>query len=146
MTFPFRRRRAPSALSSPIADDAKTVLIVEDNTLNMKLFQEVLQGQGHSTLQATNGAEAMELAREHQPDLIVMDIQLPWVSGRELSGLEVTKSLKDDEALRAIPVIVVTAFALKEEEEKIRESGCEDYLFKPISVPQFQQRVQSYLN
>ncbi len=118
----------------------KKVLIVEDNDLNMKLFHDLLEAQGYDTLQTKDGMEALKLAREHTPDLILMDIQLP-----EVSGLEVTKWLKEDESLRSIPVIAVTAFAMKGDEEKIRRGGCEAYISKPISVPQFLQTVQSYL-
>jgi two-component system cell cycle response regulator DivK len=85
----------------------KTVLIVEDNELNMKLFHDLLDAHGYETLQTRNGVEALQLAREHHPDLILMDIQLP-----EVSGLEVTKWLKEDDHLREIPVIAVTAFAM----------------------------------
>ncbi len=119
----------------------KKVLIVEDNDLNMKLFHDLLEAQGYNTLQTKDGMEALKLAREHTPDLILMDIQLP-----EVSGLEVTKWLKEDDALKAIPVIAVTAFAMKGDEEKIRQGGCEAYISKPISVPQFLKTVQSYLN
>ena len=108
---------------------AKTVLIVEDNELNMKLFHDLLEAHGYQTLQTRNGIEALELARAHQPDLILMDIQLP-----EVSGLEVTKWLKDDDELRRIPVVAVTAFAMKGDEERIRQGGCEAYISKPISV------------
>ena len=82
---------------------------------------------------------ALELAREHCPDLILMDIQLP-----EVSGLEVTKWIKEDEQLRAIPVVAVTAFAMKGDEEKIREGGCEAYIAKPISVGQFLETVKQF--
>ena len=85
----------------------KTVLIVEDNELNMKLFHDLLDAHGYETLQTRNGVEALQLAREHHPDLILMDIQLP-----EVSGLEVTKWLKEDDHLREIPVIAVTAFVV----------------------------------
>ena len=108
---------------------AKTVLIVEDNELNMKLFHDLLEAHGYSTVGTRNGIEALDLARRHRPDLIIMDIQLP-----EVSGLEVTKWLKDDPELKAIPVVAVTAFAMKGDEERIREGGCEAYLSKPISV------------
>ena len=101
----------------------KTVLIVEDNELNMKLFNDLLEAHEYQTLQTKDGMEALELARHHKPDLILMDIQLP-----EVSGLEVTKWLKEDEDLASIPVIAVTAFAMKGDEEKIREGGCEAYL------------------
>jgi two-component system cell cycle response regulator DivK len=119
---------------------AKTVLIVEDNPLNMKLFNDLLEAHGYRTLQSTNGMEAMELARAHRPDVILMDIQLP-----EVSGLEVTKWIKDDDELRTTPVIAVTAFAMKGDEERIRQAGCEAYISKPISVVKFIETVKSYL-
>lgn len=120
---------------------SKKVLIVEDNELNMKLFHDLLEAHGMSTIQTSNGREALELAREHHPDLILMDIQLP-----EVSGLEVTKWLKEDDDLKSIPVIAVTAFAMKGDEEKIREGGCEDYIAKPISVTKFLEVVEKYLS
>ena len=120
---------------------SKTVLIVEDNELNMKLFNDLLEAHGYVTLQTRDGMEALKIAREHHPDLIVMDIQLP-----EVSGLEVTKWLKEDDNLRTIPVIAVTAFAMKGDEEKIREGGCEDYIAKPISVTRFLETIQRHLN
>ncbi|WP_051340165.1 response regulator [Azospirillum halopraeferens] len=119
----------------------KRVLIVEDNELNMKLFHDLLEAHGYATLQTRDGIEALKMAREHRPDLILMDIQLP-----EVSGLEVTKWLKEDEELKSIPVIAVTAFAMKGDEEKIREGGCEDYIAKPISVTRFLQSVQKFLS
>ena len=121
--------------------NGKRVLIVEDNDLNMKLFHDLLEAHGYDTLQTKDGMEALKLAREHHPDLILMDIQLP-----EVSGLEVTKWIKEDEDLRAIPIIAVTAFAMKGDEEKIREGGCEAYIAKPISVANFLQTVARFLN
>jgi two-component system cell cycle response regulator DivK len=118
----------------------KTVLIVEDNELNMKLFHDLLDAHGYRTLQTRNGMEALELAREHHPDLILMDIQLP-----EVSGLEVTKWLKEDDHLREIPVVAVTAFAMKGDEERIREGGCEAYISKPISVSMFLDTVRQFI-
>ena len=118
----------------------KTVLIVEDNELNMKLFHDLLDAHGYKTLQTRDGLKALDIAREHMPDLILMDIQLP-----EVSGLEVTKWLKEDDRLRSIPVIAVTAFAMKGDEEKIREGGCEAYISKPISVGTFLDTVQQFL-
>jgi two-component system cell cycle response regulator DivK len=118
----------------------KTVLIVEDNELNMKLFHDLLDAHGYKTLQTRDGLKALDIAREHLPDLILMDIQLP-----EVSGLEVTKWLKEDDRLRSIPVIAVTAFAMKGDEEKIREGGCEAYISKPISVGTFLDTVQQFL-
>jgi two-component system, cell cycle response regulator DivK len=119
---------------------AKTVMIVEDNELNMKLFHDLLDAHGYRTLQTRTGMEALRLARLERPDLILMDIQLP-----EVSGLEVTKWLKDDETLRDIPVIAVTAFAMKGDEERIRQGGCEAYISKPISIAMFLDTVRRYL-
>jgi len=130
--------------SSPQGDGlltmSKTVLIVEDNELNMKLFHDLLEAQGYETLQTREGLQALALAREHRPDLILMDIQLP-----EISGLEVTKWLKEDEELSRIPVIAVTAFAMKGDEERILEGGCEAYLSKPISVMAFIDLIKRFL-
>jgi len=122
-------------------DMTRTVLIVEDNELNMKLFNDLLEAHGYATIQTRDGMEALELARNHRPDLILMDIQLP-----EVSGLEVTKWLKEDESLAKIPVVAVTAFAMKGDEEKIREGGCEAYIAKPISVSSFLDTVRSFLD
>ena len=119
---------------------AKTVLIVEDNELNMKLFHDLLDAHGYRTLQTRNGMDALRIARERRPDLILMDIQLP-----EVSGLEVTKWIKEDDNLKSIPIIAVTAFAMKGDEEKIREGGCEAYIAKPISVVQFLETVDRFL-
>lgn len=118
----------------------KKVLIVEDNELNMKLFQDLLEAHGIDTVQTQEGRKAFDMAMEHKPDLIIMDIQLP-----EISGLEITKLLKEEEQLKHIPVIAVTAFAMKGDEQKIREGGCEDYVSKPISVSNFIQTVKSHL-
>ncbi len=120
---------------------AKKVMIVEDNELNMKLFRDLLVAHGYDTVQTRNGLDAMDLARAEQPDLILMDIQLP-----EISGLDVTRQLKADPDLFKIPIIAVTAFAMKGDEEKIREGGCEDYIAKPISVAKFLETVQRFLS
>jgi len=119
----------------------KKVLIVEDNDLNMKLFNDLLVAHGYGTLQSKDGVEALKLARQHRPDLILMDIQLP-----EISGLQVTQWLKEDEDLRTIPIIAVTAFAMKGDEEKIREGGCEAYIAKPISITSFLRTVERFLS
>lgn len=118
----------------------KKVLIVEDNELNMKLFHDLLEAHDIDAVQTREGTKAVEMAREHKPDLIIMDIQLP-----EVSGLEVTKWLKADDELKTIPVIAVTAFAMKGDEQKIREGGCEDYISKPISVTRFLEVVYKHL-
>jgi two-component system cell cycle response regulator DivK len=132
------RFASPRPMSWPMK---KTVLIVEDNELNMKLFNDLLEANGHATLRTKSGVEAIALAREHRPDLILMDIQLP-----EVSGLEVTRWLKDDDDLRAIHVIEITAFAMKKKKKKIRQGGCEAYLSKPISVAKFLETVNSFLS
>jgi two-component system cell cycle response regulator DivK len=119
---------------------AKTVLIVEDNDLNMKLFNDLLQANGYETLQSKDGRSAIAMAREHRPALILMDIQLS-----EMSGLDVTRMMKDDPLLRAIPVVAVTAYALKGDEERIREGGCDGYISKPISVSGFLKTVASFV-
>jgi two-component system, cell cycle response regulator DivK len=119
----------------------KSILIVEDNELNMKLFNDLLQAHGYNTFQTRSGFEALELTRKHKPDLILMDIQLP-----EVSGIEVTQWIKEDENLRHIPVIAITAFAMKGDEEKIRQGGCEAYLSKPISIVKFLEAVRQHLH
>src|SRR6201988_4836116 len=131
MTPEEKRRRASE----------KTILIVEHNELNMKLFHDLLEAHGYNILQTRDGMEALKLARQHRPDLILMDIQLP-----EVSGLEVTKWIKEDDDLKSIPIIAVTAFAMKGDEEKIREGGCEAYIAKPISVTNFLKTVQQFLS
>ncbi len=123
----------------PDAPTSKLVLIVEDNELNMKLFNDLLEAHGYRTLQTKSGVEAVELARKNRPNLILMDIQLP-----EVSGLQVTRWLKDDDELKSIPVVAITAFAMKGDEEKIRQGGCEAYLSKPISVAKFLETVRAY--
>ncbi len=119
---------------------AKTILIVEDNELNMKLFNDLLKSGGYETLQSRNGVDGIDLAKKHKPDLIVMDIQLP-----ELSGIDAIKWLKQDADLRATPVIAITAFAMKGDEERIRESGCDAYLSKPISINKFLETVRNFV-
>jgi two-component system cell cycle response regulator DivK len=120
---------------------AKTVLIVEDNELNMKLFHDLLESHGYDTVGTHNGIDALELARTHRPDLILMDIHLP-----DVSGLEVTKWIKGDPELRRIPIVAVTAFAMNGDEERIRQGGCEAYLSKPISIAKFMETVRRFLS
>ena len=118
----------------------KKVLIVEDNELNMKLFHDLLEAQGYDLLEAREGPSALGLARAHRPDLIVMDIQLP-----SISGLEVTRWLKEDPELAHIPVVAVTAFAMKGDEARILQGGCEAYIAKPISVGRFLETIRRLL-
>jgi two-component system, cell cycle response regulator DivK len=117
----------------------KTVLVVEDNDLNMKLFCDLLEAHGYRTLKTRDGRAVLEIVRNDRPDLILMDIQLP-----EVSGLEVTGWLKRDEKTRDIPVLAVTAFAMKGDEERIKAGGCEAYIAKPISVSRFIETVRHY--
>jgi two-component system, cell cycle response regulator DivK len=118
----------------------KLVMIVEDNDLNLKLFRDLLEAHGYATLHTRDGFQVLALARNNHPDLILMDIQLP-----EVSGIEITGWLKADESLKNIPVIAITAFAMRGDEEKIRAGGCDDYLSKPIAVHQFIATVKKYL-
>ncbi len=120
---------------------AKTILIVEDDTLNMKLFRDLLTARGHRVLGAGEGLAALSLAQAHRPDLILMDIQLPAIS-----GLEVTRWLKEDADLAAIPVVAITAFAMRGDEDRMREGGCEAYIAKPISVSSFLATVDRFIN
>ncbi len=112
----------------------KTVLVVEDNDINMRLYRAVLEALGYNILQAKDGMEGWRIAREHRPDLILMDIKLP-----DVSGLEVTKRLKADETLKSIPVIAITAFAMEGDEEKMLEGGCDAYIAKPVFLADFRQ-------
>ncbi len=123
------------------ATRAKTVLVVEDNELNMKLFNDLLEAHGYNVIQARTGPQALDAARRQRPDLILMDIQLP-----EVSGLQVTQEILKDPRLAAIPVIAVTAFAMKGDEERIRAGGCRDYISKPISIVSFLEKVKRYLD
>jgi two-component system cell cycle response regulator DivK len=119
---------------------SKTILIVEDNELNMKLLNDVLTAHGYATLKSSDGVEALVLAGDNQPDLILMDIQLP-----DVSGIEVTKWLKQSDRTQSIPVIAVTAFAMEGDEARIRKSGCDDYISKPISIPDLLATIRKHL-
>lgn len=115
----------------------KKVLVVEDNELNMKLFCDLLDAFGFETVESRDGLKAVDLAREHKPDLIIMDIQLP-----ELSGLDLTRWIKDDNAIKGIPIMAVTAFAMRQDERLVREAGCEAYMSKPIQMMPFIDTVR----
>ena len=129
----FTRRDGPAAprLRS-VEADPKTVLVVEDNDLNRKLFHDLLETRGYNIVETAEGMEALELAARHRPDLIIMDIQLA-----EVSGIEVTKWIKENDELKSIPVVAVTAFAMKGDEERILTAGFEAYIAKPITVKTF---------
>jgi two-component system cell cycle response regulator DivK len=108
------------------------VLVVEDNPANMTLATFLLKSAGHLVLTATDAESGLTLARSEQPDLILMDIQLPG-----MDGLQATALLKADEATRAIPVIALTALAMKGDEERIRAAGCDGYIAKPLAYREF---------
>lgn len=116
------------------------ILIVEDNDLNLKLLNDILEVQGYSTIVTGYGAAAIDLARQHHPDLILLDIQLP-----DISGTEVARRLKADEQTRAIPIVAVTAFAMPGDRTMMLESGCDDYVAKPINIHDFLALVAGYV-
>ena len=116
---------------------AKRILVVEDNDLNRKLFCDVLRSQGFAVEPCADGLEALGRAREFVPNLIIMDIQLPNVS-----GLDLIEAAKKDTVLRAIPVLAVTAYAGKGDEDRIRDAGAEGYLAKPVSIGPFMAAVR----
>ena len=123
-----------------MSSSGKMVLLVEDNEDNRIVYSTILKHFGYEVTEALNGEEGIAKARSEKPDLILMDIQLP-----EVSGLEVTKWLKEDESLKSIPVVAVTAFAMKGDEEVIRQGGCEAYISKPISVTSFLDTVRRFI-
>ena len=118
----------------------KTVLIVEDNQLNMKLFHDLLEAHGYQTVGTRNGIEALDLARKHKPDLILMDIQLPV-----LDGYEAARRIKAEPTLRNVPIIAVTSYALAGDEAKARAAGCDAYISKPFSPRQLLAKVRELL-
>ena len=120
---------------------AKTILIVEDDTKNMTLFRDLLQVSGYSTIEASDGKQGIELAKAKKPDLILMDIQMP-----EMDGLEATRILKADATTSNIPVLALTAYAMKGDKERILEAGCDGYLAKPINTDEFLKEVAEYLS
>ncbi len=119
----------------------KKILIVEDNELNLKLFKDLLGAHGFETFETKDGLNVPSLVREIRPDLILMDIQLP-----EISGFDITRNLKAEPDLRDIPIIAVTAFAMKDDEERILKAGCEAYISKPISIIPFLQTIERFVS
>ena len=119
---------------------AKKVLVVEDNELNMKLFCDLLDAYGYATIESRDGLKAIDIAREEHPDLIIMDIQLP-----DVSGLDLTRWIKDDSRIADIPIMAVTAFAMRQDEEHVREAGCEAYMSKPIQMTPFIKTVEKLI-
>ena len=128
-----------SMLGDPSDPAPKTVLVVEDNELNLKLLNDLLEYQGYTVIATRLGEPALGLARQYKPDLILMDIQLP-----DISGMEATQRLKSDEQTRDIPVIAVTAFAMSGDEARILAGGCNAYVSKPFNVAEFLQLVEHW--
>jgi len=116
------------------------VLIIEDNAANMTLATFLLQSAGHSVLSATDAETGLTLARAEQPDMVLMDIQLPG-----MDGLEATALLKSDGATRNIPVVALTALAMKGDEERIRAAGCDGYIAKPLAYRDFLATIATHL-
>ena len=116
------------------------ILIVEDNELNLRLFCDLLRAHGFEVEPVRDGREALERARAFEPELVVMDIQMPHIS-----GLELIEQMKQEEALAPVPVLAVTAYAAKGDEERIRDAGAEGYVSKPISVMKFVEAVRALL-
>src|SRR5271155_4967447 len=112
-----------------MAQNPKLILIVEDNEAHVRLLKDLLESRGYETLQTADGLEAINLALANLPDLILMDIQLPGTS-----GLEVTRRLKDDERSRRIPIVAVSAHAMRWHEREALDSGCDAYISKPIAI------------
>ena len=119
---------------------AQSILIVEDDPKSLKLFRALLEVQGYTTLQAIDGKKGVEIAKAKRPDLILMDIQLP-----DMDGLEATRILKTDERTRDIPIVALTAYAMKGDEEKMHVAGCDGYITKPIDTREFLKRITDYL-
>lgn len=118
----------------------KKILVVEDNELSMKLVHDLLEFRGYDILQATLGGDGLRIARESHPDLVLLNLQLP-----DISGLEVARALKADTATQAIPVVAVTAFAMRGDEERARAAGVDGYVTKPIRIREFLRTVATYL-
>ncbi len=118
----------------------KKILIVEDNILNMKLFNDVLMANGYETQQSATGLDAYELCCTFAPDLVILDIQLP-----EISGFDIIKTIRGNPQFKNLPVIAITAFAMHGDEERILGAGCTAYLSKPISVGRFLEYIERYM-
>jgi len=119
----------------------KMILIVEDDQMILKLLRDILHVYGYETVEATDGKQGVAIAREKKPDLILMDIQMPV-----MDGLETTRILKADVETKEIPIIALTGYAMKEDEDKIRDAGCEGYMTKPIELKAFRAKVAEYLS
>ena len=119
----------------------ETILIVEDNDLTAKLFRDLLEAHRYKTIHTVNGLEGLKLVRDHHPDLIIMDIGLP-----DVSGTDVIRWIREDDDLRAIPIIAVSPYGMKDQDREIRQSGCDDHVIKPICVANFLDTVRRFLS
>ncbi len=129
-----------SVALATVSEEARRVLIIEDNDLNLKLFKDLLEAHGYQTIETKDGARALDLIIEASPDLVLLDIQLPNVS-----GIDIIKQIRGNEQTKEIPVIAVTAFAMHDDEERIIDAGCQAYVSKPISIISFVELIQKYL-
>lgn len=120
---------------------AKVILIIEDDPKSLMLARDLLQVSGYKTIEATDGKQGIELAKTKKPDLILMDVQMP-----KMDGLEATRILKADSVTRGIPIIALTASAMKEDKERISQAGCDGYITKPIDIKGFLKTVAEYLS
>jgi CheY-like chemotaxis protein len=118
----------------------KTILVIEDNELNMKLVRSLLQLQKYKVIEAENGEKGIQLARDHHPDLILMDLQLPG-----MDGLKATQLILNDENLKEIPVLALTSYAMETEREKAQAAGCAGYITKPIDTRSFSKMITEYI-
>lgn len=119
----------------------KVVLIAEDDPKSMKLTYDLLNVFGYTTLTATNGLQAVEMAKFHKPDLILMDVQMPV-----MDGLTATRLIKADSNIKDIPIIATTAYAMRDDENKTKEAGCDGYITKPIDIQYLLRTIEEYLS
>jgi two-component system cell cycle response regulator DivK len=127
-------------VEGPTRSAPKRILIVEDNALNMRLLHDVLEAYGYLPITTGRGTAALALAEEHRPDLILMDLQLP-----DISGLDAVRQLKENATTKDIPVVAVTAFAMVGDERKALTSGCDGYVSKPIMIGDFLRLVERFI-
>lgn len=120
---------------------SRCILVVEDNPMNLKLFHDILTAYGYEVWAAETGQAALDSVRDNLPDLVILDIQLP-----DISGLEIAKTFKGDDRLKAIPIVAVTSFAMAGDEERARAAGCDSYITKPISIASFGAEIQKMLS
>jgi two-component system, cell cycle response regulator DivK len=118
----------------------RVVLIVDDDLKSMKLTYDLLNVFGYATLSATNGRQAVKMAQDHKPDLILMDVQMPV-----MDGLSATRLIKADVNIKNIPIIVASAFAMREDQQKAKEAGCDGYITKPIDIQYLLCTIEKYL-